>query len=232
MAPRCTCECHYTNMPSKDATARIRIIIADDHLLLRQGLQVLIETEPDMVVVAQADSGKSVVPLTLAEQPDVVVMDVSMPDGDGIEATAHILGDCPTVRVVGLSRHSDPGYARRLFEAGAVGYVVKKTSVEELVNAIRVVVAGGVYVDSVMKPLLSDRPFGMANARQQGALTDREADVLRQIARGRSNKEIALDLKISVKTVEYHKARCSAKLHLGSRADIVKYAISQRWLEE
>ena len=220
------------NTPSKNGTPRIRILIADDHLLLRQGLQVLIETEPDMVVVGQADSGKSIVGLTLAEQPDVVVMDVSMPGGDGIEATAHILRDCPTVRVVGLSRHSDPGYARRLFEAGAVGYVVKKTSVVELVKAIRVVFAGGIYVDTVMKPLLKDRPFGLANARQPGALTDRETDVLRQIARGLSNKEIALDLKISVKTVEYHKARCSAKLHLSSRADIVKYAISQRWLEE
>jgi len=220
------------NTPSNDGTPRIRILIADDHLLLRQGLQVLIETEPDMVVVGQADSGKSIVGLTLAEQPDVVVMDVSMPGGDGIEATAHILRDCPTVRVVGLSRHSDPGYARRLFEAGAVGYVVKKTSVAELVKAIRVVFAGGIYVDTVMKPLLKDRPFGVAHARKPGALTDRETDVLRQIARGLSNKEIALGLKISVKTVEYHKARCSAKLHLSSRADIVKYAISQRWLEE
>jgi two-component system, NarL family, response regulator NreC len=220
------------NTPSKDETPRIRIIIADDHLLLRQGLKVLIETEPDMLVVGQADSGKSIVRLTLAEQPDVVVMDVSMPGGDGIEATAHILRECPTVRVVGLSRHSDPGYARRLFEAGAVGYVVKKTSVVELVKAIRVVFAGGIYIDTVMKPLLKDRPFGVPNARQPGALTDRETDVLRQIARGLSNKEIAHDLKISVKTVEYHKARCSAKLHLSSRADIVKYAISQRWLEE
>ena len=220
------------NTPSKNETPRIRIIIADDHLLLRQGLQVLIETEPDMVVVGQAESGESIVRLTVAEQPDVVVMDVSMPGGDGIGATARILRDCPTVRVVGLSRHSDPGYARRLFEAGAVGYVVKKTSVVELVKAIRVVFAGGIYVDTVMKPLLKDRPYGVANARQPGALTDRETDVLRQIARGLSNKEIALDLKISVKTVEYHKARCSAKLHLSSRADIVKYAISQRWLEE
>ena len=220
------------NTPSKNETPRIRIIIADDHLLLRQGLQVLIETEPDMVVVGQAESGESIVRLTVAEQPDVVVMDVSMPGGDGIGATAQILRDCPTVRVVGLSRHSDPGYARRLFEAGAVGYVVKKTSVVELVKAIRVVFAGGIYVDTVMKPLLKDRPYGVANARQPGALTDRETDVLRQIARGLSNKEIALDLKISVKTVEYHKARCSAKLHLSSRADIVKYAISQRWLEE
>jgi len=220
------------NTPSKNETPRIRIIIADDHLLLRQGLQVLIETEPDMVVVGQAESGESIVRLTVAEQPDVVVMDVSMPGGDGIGATARILRDCPTVRVVGLSRHSDPGYARRLFEAGAVGYVVKKTSVVELVKAIRVVFAGGIYVDTVMKPLLKDRPFGVASVRQPGALTDRETDVLRQIARGLSNKEIALDLKISVKTVEYHKARCSAKLHLSSRADIVKYAISQRWLEE
>jgi len=218
--------------PTNDAPPRIRIVIADDHVLLRQGLQVLIETEPDMVVVAQADCGRSAARLAIAQQPDVVVMDVSMPGGDGIEATGHILRDAPTVRVVGLSRHSDPGYARRLFEAGAVGYVVKKASVAELVKAIRVVFAGGIYVDSAMRPLLKDRPFGTGTARQPGALTARETDVLRQIARGRSNKEIALDLRISVKTVEYHKARCSAKLHLGSRADIVKYAISQRWLED
>ena len=233
MAPRSIYDSRSMT-PTDKLEPRIRIIIADDHLLLRQGLQVLIETEPDMAVVGQADSGKSVVRLAIAQKPDVVVMDLSMPDGDGIEATAHIVRDCPTVRVVGLSRHSEPGYARRLFEAGAVGYVVKKTSVVELVKAIRVVFAGGIYVDSVMKPLLKDRPFGTANvrARQPGTLTDRETDVLRQIARGRSNKEIALNLKISVKTVEYHKARCSAKLHLSSRADIVKYAISQRWLEE
>ena len=135
------------NTPSNAAPPRIRIIIADDHLLLRQGLQVLIEAEPDMVVIDQADSGTSVVRLAVAQKPDVVVMDVSMPGGGGIEATAHILRDCPTVRVVGLSRHSDPGYAQRLFEAGAVGYVVKKTSVVELVKAIRVVFAGGIYVD-------------------------------------------------------------------------------------
>src|ERR1700755_3190998 len=110
MAPRCTYESHSMNTPTKDGTPRIRIIIADDHLLLRQGLQVLIETEPDMVVVDQADSGESVVRKTIAQQPDVVVMDVSMPGGDGIEATGRILRECPTVRVVGLSRHSDPGY--------------------------------------------------------------------------------------------------------------------------
>jgi DNA-binding NarL/FixJ family response regulator len=218
--------------PGAPGAPAIRIIIADDHLLLRQGLQLLIEAEPDMVVIDQADNGRGVVRQTAALQPDVVVMDVSMPGGDGIEATAQILRDCPTVRVVGLSRHNDPGYAQRLFEAGAVGYVVKKTSVVELVKAIRVVFAGGIYVDSVMRPLLRDRPFGTASVRQPGTLTDREAAVLRQIARGRSNKEIALELKISVKTVEYHKARCSAKLHLRSRADIVQYAIGQRWLEE
>jgi DNA-binding NarL/FixJ family response regulator len=213
---------------------RVRIVVADDHLLLRQGLKVLIEAEPDLSVVDEADGGDDAVRRTIAQQPDVVVMDVSMADGDGISATERIRRECPAVRVVGLSRHTDPGYARRFFDAGASGYVVKKSSVAELVAAIRVASAGGTYVDSVMTPLLRARPFGTSAAadREPDRLTAREAQVLREIARGRSNRDIAASLAISVKTVEYHKARSSAKLQLRSRADIVKYAIVHGWLDE
>lgn len=221
-------------MSTTDAAARrLRIVVADDHVLLRQGLKVLIEAQPDLSVVDQADGGDDAVRRTMVLQPDVVVMDVSMPDGDGVSATERIRRECPAVRVVGLSRHTDPGYARRLFDAGASGYVVKKASVSELVAAIRVAAAGGIYLDSVMTPLFKDRAFGTTHAgREADRLTAREVQVLREIARGRSNREIAGSLNLSIKTVEYHRARSSAKLQLRSRADIVKYAIVQGWLED
>ncbi len=212
----------------------VRVLLADDHVALRQGLELLIEAEAGMKVVGHADTGAEAIQLACTHQPDVVLMDVSMPDGNGIEATERIRRECPSVRVLGFSRHTDPGYARRLFSAGATGFVVKKISGAELIQALRVVAAGGTYLDSVMTPLMIDETFGRRPATpwKDGALTDREKEVLRWIARGHSNKEIAAELKISVKTVEYHKVRCSAKLQLKSRADIVRYAISQRWLEE
>ena len=211
----------------------IRVLLADDHVLLREGLQLLIDGEPDLEVVDQAGSGREAVERACALKPDVVVMDVSMPDGNGIESAERIKRECPSVRIVGLSRYADPGYVRRLFKAGATGYVVKRTSAAELVQAIRVVASGGTYLDAVVTPLVADaRPGGPAAQEPRDALTERESEVLRWIARGSSNKDIAAELNISVKTVEYHKARSSAKLNLRSRADIVRYAISQGWMEE
>ena len=217
------------------AAPPIRVLLADDHALLREGLRLLIDAEPDMTVIGQAANGIEVCALAVASSPDVVVMDLSMPDGPGIEATIRLRRECPTVRIVGLSRHSAPGYVRRLFGAGATGYVVKRSSAAELVQAVRVVAAGGTYLDSVVTPLLAHDGHSGGSADpgwREATLTNREADVLQQIARGRSTKEIAATLGISVKTVEYHKARSTAKLGLRSRADIVRYAIGQRWMEE
>lgn len=216
------------------AVASWRVLLADDHEVMRQGLQLLIDAEPDMRVIGHADNGVTACQLVESLTPDVVVMDLSMPGGHGIESMPQIRRACPSARVVGLSRHSDPGYVRRMLTAGATGYVVKKSSAAELVQAIRVVARGGTYLDSVVTRLLTqdtvsqDAPGDWTDA----ALTGRETQVLQRIARGRSNKEIAIELSISTKTVEYHKARSCGKLQLRSRADIVRYAISQRWMEE
>lgn len=211
----------------------IRIVLADDHVLVRQGLQGLLDAEPDLEVVGQAGSGDEATVCACTLRPDVVVMDVSMPDGDGIRATAAIQRQCPAVRVLGLSRHLDPGYVRRFLSAGASGYVVKRATAVELVRAIRAVAAGDTYVDAAVMPLLTEhRRDGLRGEVGRTELTARETEVLRLIARGRSNSDVAATLGISVKTVEYHKARCAAKLGLRGRVDIVRYAISQGWMAE
>ncbi len=215
------------------ATRAIRVLLADDHVLLRQGLKTLLDVEPDIEVVGQAGSGDEVLTRASELKPDIVLMDVSMPSGGGIRATSQIRREHPEVRVLGLSRHLDPGYVRRLLDAGASGYVVKRASAAELLNAIRSVSAGGRYVDPSLAPLLDQtRQQALRGAVVRSTLTARETEVLRLIARGRSNRDIGAALNISIKTVEYHKARCADKLDLRSRADIVRYAISQGWMEE
>ncbi|HEU4994128.1 MAG TPA: response regulator transcription factor [Gemmatimonadaceae bacterium] len=211
----------------------IRILLADDHALLRQGLHHLLDAEPDLEVVGQASSGDEATARACVLAPDVVVMDVSMPNGDGIRATARIRSQCPGVRVLGLSRHLDPGYVRRLLNAGASGYVVKRAPAVELVKAIRTVFAGEIYVDAAVGPVPAEnRGPSLRGAIKRSELTARETEVLRLIARGRSNRDVGTALRISIKTVEFHKARCAAKLGLRGRADIVRYAITQGWMEE
>lgn len=211
----------------------VRILIADDHAVLRAGLRMLLSAEPDMIVVSEAAGGREAVTMAQMFTPDVVVMDVSMTEGTGIEATEQIRRELPDVRVVALSRHADPAYARRMLEAGATGYVVKKTSATALIDAIRTVAQGGTYLDaattsSAVTGALSQ---GSGHRVRIAELTKREAEVLREVARGRSNREIAQQLGLSIKTIESHKARSCSKLNLRSRADIVKYAIRERWLE-
>lgn len=213
---------------------KIRILLVDDHAILRHGLKMLIDSEPDMLVVDQAGGGREALTLAMLHNPDVVVMDISMPDGNGLDATELIRRACPESKVVVLSRHADPTHARRLFEAGATGYVVKKTSAAALVQAIRVVASSGTYIDAAMTPHVATAVFQIQTPQQKrsSTLTEREAQVLREVARGRTNKEIAQMCEISVKTVEAHKARSCAKLGLLSRADIVKYAIRENWMDD
>jgi DNA-binding NarL/FixJ family response regulator len=214
-------------------TRVIRVVLADDHVLVRQGLQSLLDAEPDLEVVGQADGGDDAMACACTLLPDVVVMDVSMPNGDGIRATAKIRSTCPAVRVLGLSRHLDPGYVRRFLSAGASGYIVKRASAMELLRAVRAVAAGETYLDAAVMPVSADDHRSALRGEIGGTpLTVRETEVLRLIARGRSNRDIAAALTISVKTVEYHRARCAAKLGLRGRADIVRYAITQGWMEE
>jgi len=214
----------------------LRILLADDHAILRDGLAMLINGQSDMEVVAQAGTGREAVRLAQETNPDVALLDVSMPDMGGSEAAEKIVEQCPGVRVLALTRHSDQSYLRRLLQAGASGYVVKKSAADTLINAIRIVSQGGTYIEPGMAGPLLQRTFSqpVATRKAQGKelLSAREEEVLQAIAWGRSNKEIAADLSLSIKTVESYKAAAIEKLHLRTRADIVRYAVTRGWLEE
>jgi two-component system, NarL family, response regulator NreC len=212
----------------------IRILIADDHDTVRQGLRLLIEAQSDMRVVGEADNGMTAVERIAALHPDVVVMDVTMPTLNGLEATRAVRSAHEDIAVVALTRHQDQAYVQELLAAGAAAYVLKQSDSTELIRAIRTVAAGDTYLDTTVATgaarayVTKHRPA----ATEQRTLTEREAEVLRQIAWGFSNKEIAAALDLSVKTVEVHKANATRKLDLRGRIDIVRYALLQGWLRE
>ncbi len=215
--------------------SKLRIVVADDHQIVREGLKTLINAQPDMEVVGEAEDGRAAWVLAKRLQPDVVLMDVSMPEMNGAEATARLLKDCPQVKVLALTVYEDKGYLQQLLKAGAAGYVLKRAVMEELVRAVRTVAGGGSYVD----PTLAGRVVSSYIRQDTGGgkqpvaeLSEREEQVLRLAAWGYSNKEIAAKLQISVKTVETYKVRLMEKLDLRSRADIVRYALHQGWLQE
>jgi two-component system response regulator NreC len=217
---------------------RVRVLVADDHAVLREGLALLIGAQPDMDVVAQARGGREATHLADRHRPDVVVLDVSMPDLDGAEAAEQIRAQCPESRILALTRHADQGYLRRMLRAGATGYVLKKTAGDALIDAIRTVSNGGTYIDASLVGGLVAQVVGAPEAgddaamRRRAELTEREEQVLRLIAWGQSNKEVAAKLGISVKTVESYKATALEKLRLRSRTDILRYALAQKWLGE
>jgi DNA-binding NarL/FixJ family response regulator len=214
--------------------AKLRVYLADDHAVVRAGLKALINAEPQMEVSGEAGDGRTACQQVLELQPDVVVMDVSMPGLNGAQATAQLKQTCPNVKVLALTVHEDKGYLRLLLAAGASGYVLKRAAAEELIHAIRTVAAGGVYLD----PALAGKVVGSfvrapagKSVPEGGDLSDREAEVVRLIAVGHSNKEIGSRLCLSVKTVETYKARSMEKLGLDSRADLVRYALQRGWLQ-
>ena len=213
----------------------IRVVIADDHAIVRDGLRALVEAQPGIEVVGEAADGEEAWRRAVDLQPDVLLLDLSMPGAGGAEAAERVVRDCPRVRIVALTMHEERGYVTRLLRAGAAGYVVKRSATAELVRAIRVVAAGGTYVDPSLAGALLSQPShgtnGAASADGRAAEpTGREGEVLRLVVRGHSNKEIALALEISVKTVEAHKANGMAKLGLGSRAALVRFALEAGWL--
>ncbi len=212
----------------------LRIFLADDHAVVREGLKALINAQSDMAVVGEAADGLAACEQAPPLRPDVVVMDVSMPKLTGSQATARLRQECPTLRVLALTVHEDKGYIRQLLTAGAAGYVLKRAAPEELIHAIRAVAAGGVYLDPSMAGKVVGgyvrKPTDLGVT--SGELSDRESDVARQTAAGHSNKEIAARLELSVKTVETYRARAMEKLGLSSRADLVRYAVQQGWLQD
>ena len=214
---------------------KLRVLLADDHPVVREGLKVLINGQPGMEVVGEAADGRTACARAAELRPDVVVMDVSMPEMNGVEATRELRERCPDVKVLALTVHEDRSYLRELLKAGASGYVLKRAAAEDLVHAVGVVARGDLYLDpivaaSVVEQLSRTQPRDVAVSVND--LSDREAEVLRLIARGHSNREIAVRLDISVKTVETYKARSMEKLGLTGRADIVRFALEQGWLQE
>lgn len=217
----------------RDATVPLRILLADDHATVRHGLKLMIDGEPDMKVVGEADDGHQVIRQVRELKPDVVVMDISMPGMNGLAATRALKEMQPDAVIVTLTRHADAAYLQELVRAGVAGYVLKRSAPTELLHAIRRTAAGGQYLDSTLTARVTAGLIGKERGAKTspGRLTDREAAVLRLIASGYSNKEIAAQLDLSVKTIEAHKANAMRKLDLTGRIDIVKYAVLQGWLD-
>jgi DNA-binding NarL/FixJ family response regulator len=211
---------------------KLRVFLAEDHLVVREGIKRVVNAEEEMEVIGEAGDGLQVLEQVLESRPDIILMDISMPGLDGVQTTRKILQAWPEAKVLALTAHEDRGFLRAVLEDGAVGYILKTSSPREVIEAIRIVASGRPYLDAAIASEVY-RGFLNKNSDKDGPrvrLSDRETEVIRQIAQGFSNKEIAVQLSISVKTVETYKARAMEKLQLHSRADIVQYAIQQGWL--
>jgi DNA-binding NarL/FixJ family response regulator len=216
-----------------DPTRPLRILLADDHVIVRHGLKLLIDGQPDMTVIAEVSDGAAAVQRAVALKPDVIVMDISMPGMNGLAATRTLKQLHPDAAIVTLTRHSDDAYLQELLRAGVSGYVLKQSAPTELLQAIRAAAAGGQYLDSALTARVTAGFLGKQGkgvSKPNATVSERESEVLRLIASGYSNKEIAARLSLSVKTVEAHKANAMKKLDLNGRIDIVKYAVLQGWL--
>jgi DNA-binding NarL/FixJ family response regulator len=214
---------------------KLRIVLADDHVILRDGVALLLNAQSDMEVVGQACDGRAVIQQTLECQPNIVVVDISMPSMSGTQAVEELRRACPDAQVVVLTRHSEQGYVRQLLQAGARGYVLKQSGAEELITALRAVAAGSTHLDTSLAHRVVDdfvRTRTQASELREPDLSERETDVVRLTAHGYSNKEIAAQLGLSIKTVDTYKARAMEKLGLYSRAAFVRYALQRGWFDQ
>ncbi|HOF87450.1 MAG TPA: response regulator transcription factor [Armatimonadota bacterium] len=208
----------------------ITLLLADDHKIVRQGLRGLLEQEADFAVIAEAEDGRDAVELAGALAPAVAIIDVRMPDMNGIDATRQLLDVCPAIKVVGLSMHADRRYVTAMLKAGARGYLLKDCAFEELVTAIRTVLAGKLYLsERINTQLIQDYVANLQRDESSAftLLSPREREVLQLLAEGESVKAIAERLMLSVKTVETHRAQLMEKLDLHSIAELTKYAIRE-----
>ena len=215
--------------------SKTRIVLADDHPIVLDGLRNLIRAETDFELVGEATSGLAALKVVRERQPDVAVLDISMPELNGIAISRRLAVEMPALRVLVLTLHEDRAYLNQALEAGVRGYILKRSAVENLVHAIRAVLVGGTYVDPAIigRVLDSKRSHAKPSAHRSAspALTERESEVLKLAALGFTNKEIAARLDIGVKSVETYKARGLDKLELKTRAELVRYASGQGWLD-
>lgn len=213
-------------LPCRGQENMIKILIADDHTLVRKGIKRMLEEQPDFKVVGEAADGKETVAKTRETQPDVVLMDVAMPGSDGIEATKQLTRNRKSkTRVLVLTMYADEHFAARLLRSGASGYVVKDAAPSELVDAIRSVYEGKRFISSSLREALAMRYVNGQAPDPVDAITDREFQVLRLLASGQTNREIAADLGLSVKTVDAHRLNILSKLDLRNNSDLTKFAI-------
>jgi two-component system response regulator NreC len=210
----------------------IRILIVDDHQLVRSGLRRLLDGEDDMTVEDEAGTAYDGVRLARLHKPDVILLDVVMPGGSGLDAIPEIREAAPEAKIVTVSMQDDPSYVRRAFASGASGYVLKEAADDELLAAVREVAAGGNYVDPQLGARLAAADATAASEAASDPLTEREHEVLRLLALGHTNQEIAQMLYLSVRTAETHRARIMQKLRLSTRAELVRYAIDHGVLTE
>lgn len=212
----------------------IRVVLADDHPVVLAGMKALLGSVEDIAVVGEAMTGSAVLTILQEAMPDIAVLDISLPEINGLKLAAIIAADFPAVKILALTVHEDRAFVQPMLKAGSRGYLLKRSAAEELVRAIRAIAEGGVYLDpAIAEKALSPASTDPAVARTQlGELSQRETEVLQLISRGLSNKEIGGRLDISAKTVETHKSRALDKLGLRTRADIVRYGVAHHWLDD
>jgi len=213
---------------------KIRILLVDDHTILRDGLRSLLESESDLKVIGEAEDGRQAVTLACQQEPDVVLMDIAMPLLNGLEATRQIKRQCPKVKVLILSMYDNEEYIRQALEAGAMGYILKDAAARELISAIRDVHRGeAVLSPAVTRLVIEDylRWGGIRPVEDAEGLSPREREVLQLIAEGHTNKQIAEILNISIKTVQAHRTSLMQKLDLHDRGELIKYAIQKKIIE-
>jgi two-component system response regulator NreC len=209
----------------------IRVLLVEDHETVREGIRLLLDSQSDIEVVAEAADGRAAVEYNQRFRPQVIVMDLSMPEMNGLQATQEIKRSHPATAIVALTRHDDAAFVDELRKAGASAYVLKQSASHQLLDAVRVAAGGGTYLDTQMVARHAEMTAGPPG-RRAPSVSEREKQVLRMMAVGHSNKEIAGALGITIKTVEVHKANAMRKLRLRGRIDVVRYAILHGWLQE
>ena len=208
----------------------IQLLLADDHKIMREGLKAMLEKEPGLSVVAEAENGMQVLELSKEHRPDIIIMDVSMPDMNGIETTRMLHSEGTPARIIGLSMHSDRRFVTEMLKAGASGYLLKQAAFEELVGAIKAVMDGKTFLSSsILDVVVQDylQELSTSDSPAYSRLTNRERQVLQLLSEGRRTKEIACSLHLSIKTVETHRSKIMGKLGIQSLAGLIKFAIRE-----